>query len=94
MVDPGFGFGKTLEQNYELMRNLNHFSRLFDCPLLVGVSRKRMIYNLLNCTPDEGLNGTTVLHAYSLLNGADMLRVHDVKEAVEAVKLISKIKNM
>jgi len=93
ILDPGFGFGKTLEQNYELMRCLKNFSIFFDCPLLVGISRKSMIYNLLDSTADDSLNGTTVLNAYSLLNGADILRVHDVKAAVEVVKLIDKIKN-
>ena len=92
ILDPGFGFGKTCIQNYELMRNLNRFSLLFDCPLLVGVSRKSMIYELLDCTVAESLNGTTVLNTYSLLNGADILRVHDVKEAVEIVKLVEKLK--
>ena len=93
ILDPGFGFGKTLEQNYELMHCLKNFSIFFDCPLLVGVSRKSMIYNLLNCTAEDSLNGTTVLNAYSLLNGADILRVHDVKAAIEVVKIINKIKN-
>jgi len=92
IIDPGFGFGKTLEQNYQLMRSLKNFTILFDCPLMVGVSRKRMIYNILECTIDESLNGTTVLNTYSLLNGADLLRVHDVRAAVEAVKLVDKLK--
>ena len=91
IIDPGFGFGKTLEQNYELLSNLNHFSLLFECPLCVGISRKRMIYNLLDCSVDESLNGTTVLNAYALLNGADLLRVHEVKAAIEALKLIDKL---
>ena len=93
ILDPGFGFGKTLAQNYALLRNLNQFSLLFDCPLLVGVSRKSMIYNLLDCTVNDSLNGTTVLNTYSLLHGADILRVHDVKEAVETVRLVEKLKN-
>ena len=92
ILDPGFGFGKTLEQNYALMRGLNHFSLLFDCPLLVGVSRKSMIYNLLDCTVADSLNGTTVLNTYALLNGADILRVHDVKEAVEVVRLVGYVR--
>ena len=92
IIDPGFGFSKTLDQNYELMRYLNEFSTLLECPLLVGVSRKSMIYNLLDCTADESLNGTTVLNTFALLNGADILRVHDVKTAVEAIKIIDKIK--
>jgi len=92
ILDPGFGFGKTLEQNYELMRCMKNFSIFFESPILVGISRKSMIYNLLNCTVDESLNGTTVLNTYSLLNGADILRVHDVKAAVEVINLIDKIK--
>lgn len=91
ILDPGFGFSKTLEQNYELMAHLREFG-IFDLPVLVGVSRKRMIYQLLGGTPEESLNGTTALHAYALLNGADILRVHDVKEAVEAVRIVQKIK--
>ncbi|MDR0743401.1 MAG: dihydropteroate synthase [Tannerella sp.] len=92
IVDPGFGFSKTLEQNYELMRHLNEFSTILECPLLVGISRKRMIYDLLGNSAEDGLNGTTVLHTFALLNGADILRVHDVKAAVEAVKVIDKLK--
>lgn len=91
ILDPGFGFSKTLEQNYELMAHLREFG-IFDLPVLVGVSRKRMIYQLLGSTPEESLNGTTALHTYALLNGADILRVHDVKEAVEAVRIVQKIK--
>lgn len=91
ILDPGFGFSKTLEQNYELMAHLREFG-IFDLPILVGISRKRMIYQLLGGTPEESLNGTTALHAYALLNGADILRVHDVKEAVEAVRIVQKIK--
>ncbi len=86
ILDPGFGFGKTLQQNYQLMARLGEF-RLLDCPLLVGVSRKSMIYRLLGCTPEQALNGTTVLHTMALMNGANILRVHDVREAVEAVKI-------
>ncbi len=88
VLDPGFGFSKTLEQNYLLMRHLGDF-RMFGLPLLVGVSRKRMIYQLLGGTPAESLNGTTVLHTYALLNGADILRVHDVRAAVEAVRIVN-----
>ncbi len=90
IIDPGFGFSKSLDQNYELMAALRGFS-IFDLPLLVGVSRKRMISNLLGNTSDESLNGTTVLNTFGLLNGADILRVHDVKEAVEAVKIVGKL---
>ena len=91
ILDPGFGFSKTLEQNYELMAHLREFG-IFDLPILVGISRKWMIYQLLGGSPEESLNGTTALHAYALLNGADILRVHDVKEAVEAVRIVQKIK--
>ena len=91
ILDPGFGFGKTLEHNYQLMNHLEEFS-LFELPLLVGVSRKSMIYKLLGGTPDDALNGTTVLHTISLLKGADILRVHDVKVAVETVKIVQKMK--
>ena len=84
ILDPGFGFSKTLEQNYQLMSHLKEFS-IFELPLLVGVSRKSMIYKLLGGTPADSLNGTTVLNTYALLNGANILRVHDVREAVEAI---------
>lgn len=87
IVDSGFGFSKTIEQNYELLRNLEIFHEL-DRPLLVGISRKSMIYKPLNSTPQEALNGTTVLNTIALLAGASILRVHDVKEAVEAIKLV------
>ena len=92
IIDPGFGFGKTLEHNYELMNHLEEFS-LFELPLLVGVSRKSMIHKLLGITPQEALNGTTVLNSVALLKGADILRVHDVKEAVESVRIIGKMKS-
>ena len=90
IIDPGFGFGKTLEHNYELMNHLEEFS-LFELPLLVGVSRKSMIYKLLGSTPEEALNGTTALHTIALLKGANILRVHDVKEAVESIKIVQKM---
>jgi len=90
IIDPGFGFAKTLEQNYYLLQHLDHFKRL-DCPILVGVSRKSMIYKLLDSSPDEALNGTTALNSVSLLRGANILRVHDVREAVETVKLITQL---
>ena len=86
IIDPGFGFSKTLEQNYELLSKLHLFQHL-DAPILVGVSRKSMIYNLLSTSPKEALNGTSVLNTISLINGANILRVHDVKEATECVKL-------
>lgn len=91
IIDPGFGFGKTLEHNYELMAHLEEFS-LFELPLLVGVSRKSMIYRLLGGTPQDALNGTTVLDTVALMKGADILRVHDVREAVEAVKILTAMK--
>ena len=94
ILDPGFGFGKTLEQNYQLMHRLSDIVGLFpDNPVLVGVSRKSMIYNLLEITPDEALNGTTVLHTLALQAGARILRVHDVREAVEVVRIVGKLKN-
>mgnify|MGYP000696439731 CR=1 FL=1 len=86
ILDPGFGFGKTLAHNYELMNGLEHFQDL-DYPLLVGISRKSMIYKLLDNSPAEALNGTAVLNTISLLKGANILRVHDVREACEAVKI-------
>ena len=86
ILDPGFGFGKTLEQNYFLMKNLSVF-QIFECPILVGISRKSMIYKLLETSPDEALTGTVVLNTLALQQGASILRVHDVREAVEAVKV-------
>ena len=86
ILDPGFGFGKTLAHNYELMNGLEHFQDL-GYPLLVGISRKSMIYKLLGNSPAEALNGTAVLNTVSLLKGANILRVHDVREACEAVKI-------
>lgn len=86
IVDPGYGFSKTLEQNYELMQQ-SELLKLLELPILVGVSRKSMIYKALDTTADNALNGTTFLHAIALTKGASILRVHDVKEAVEAVKL-------
>lgn len=88
IADPGFGFAKTIEQNYELLSCLEAFHAL-DAPLLVGVSRKRMIYTPLNCDADHALNGTTVVNTMALERGAHILRVHDVRSAVEAVKLIT-----
>src|SRR5690606_18517458 len=86
IIDPGFGFAKTLEQNYTLLQNLPYFKTL-DLPILAGLSRKSMIYRLLNITADEALNGTTALNMIALHKGANILRVHDVKEAVECIKL-------
>ena len=92
VVDPGFGFGKTLDDNYRLMAHLEEL-HLLECPLLVGVSRKSKIYKFLGVTPDEALNGTTVLHTIALMKGAHILRVHDVRAAVEAVAITEKLKN-
>ena len=92
ILDPGFGFSKTVDQNYFLMNHLQEFG-LFERPLLVGISRKSMIYRFLGGTPADSLNGTTVLNTLALMNGADILRVHDVKAAVEAVKLVLKTVN-
>ena len=88
VLDPGFGFGKTLEQNYAVMQELERMQML-RLPLLVGVSRKSMIWRLFATTPAEALNGTTVLHTVALMKGAAILRVHDVREAVETIKLVS-----
>lgn len=90
IIDPGFGFSKTMDQNYELMATLRGFS-IFELPLLVGISRKKMIANLLGTTPSDSLNGTTVLNTFALQNGANILRVHDVKEAMEAIKIVKKL---
>jgi dihydropteroate synthase len=86
LLDPGFGFGKTLADNWQLMQEMEKLLVL-ELPLLVGISRKSMIYKVLGCTPAEALNGTTVLHTMALMKGASILRVHDVKEAVECCKL-------
>jgi dihydropteroate synthase len=90
IIDPGFGFAKTLEQNYEVLQKLELFS-ILDLPLLAGVSRKSMIYKTLENSPEEALNGTTVLNTIALQKEAKILRVHDVKEAVECVKLFNKL---
>ncbi|WP_367752781.1 dihydropteroate synthase [Flavobacterium sp. WC2430] len=90
IIDPGFGFAKTLEQNYEVMKKMELFQML-DLPLLVGISRKSMIYKVLGTTANEALNGTTFLNTIGLTKGANILRVHDVKEAVECVKLYEKL---
>jgi dihydropteroate synthase len=89
ILDPGFGFAKTVSQNYELLAKTNLF-RQFGLPILVGISRKRMIWELLDSTPAESLNGTTVLNTLALQQGADILRVHDVKAAAEAIKIHQK----
>ena len=91
LLDPGFGFGKTLEDNYALLAHLEEFSSVFGLPVLVGVSRKSMITRLLGITPAEALNGTTVLNTLCLQKGASILRVHDVRSAVEAVRLVQAV---
>ena len=92
IIDPGFGFAKTIEHNYELLQNLE-LLQFHELPILAGISRKSMIYKTLETSPEEALNGTTFLHAFCLQKGANILRVHDVKEAVECVKLISRLGN-
>ena len=90
ILDPGFGFGKDLEQNFQIMNELEHLQAM-ELPLLVGVSRKSMIYKLLGCTPDDALNGTTILNTIALMKGADILRVHDVREAVECISIVQQL---
>lgn len=92
ILDPGFGFGKTIDHNYELLKNLKTFKEL-GFPILVGISRKSMINKIINTTPENALNGTTVLNTIALLNGANILRVHDVKEANETMELVEYYKN-
>lgn len=90
ILDPGFGFGKTLEQNYQIFAELDKL-QVMELPILVGVSRKSMIHKLLGCTPNESLNGTTVMNTLALMKGASILRVHDVKEAVECCKMVNQL---
>ena len=92
ILDPGYGFAKTLDHNYELLQH-QEMLKVFELPILVGISRKSMIYRLLDCTPQEALNGTTVLNTIAIQKGASILRVHDVKEAVEVTKLCKKMQN-
>ncbi len=92
IIDPGFGFGKTLEHNYQILNNLDAFKYL-KCPILTGTSRKSMIYKLLDTTADNALNGTTITNTMALLNGANILRVHDVKQAIECIKITTFAKN-
>ena len=92
IIDPGFGFAKTLEQNYELLQRMDDFQEL-NVPVLVGMSRKSMIYNLLGITPEEALNGTTIVNTIALMKGAAILRVHDVRSCVEAVTIFEKMKD-
>lgn len=91
IIDPGFGFGKTIEHNYEILKNLKRFKEL-NLPILAGLSRKSMIYNLLETSAEKALNGTSIANTISLLNGANILRVHDVKQAVECIRIYSMIK--
>lgn len=91
IIDPGFGFAKTLDQNYELMRHLPQLAQLLGKPVLVGISRKSMITKLLSVTADEALPGTVALNTFALLNGASILRVHDVEAAVQAVRIVSRL---
>lgn len=91
IIDPGFGFGKTLKHNYEILNKLEEF-QIFQVPMLVGVSRKSMIYKLIGGGPEDALNGTTVIHAIALMKGASLLRVHDVKAAVETVRIFNALK--
>ena len=90
IIDPGFGFGKTIDHNFEILRNLERFKE-FKKPLLAGISRKSMIYKFLNTRPDKALNGTSVLNTIALDNGADILRVHDIIEAKECLALFNKL---
>jgi len=92
VLDPGFGFGKTLDDNYQVMNELERME-MTGLPVLVGISRKSMIYRLLGTTPAEALNGTAVLNTLALMKGASILRVHDVREAVEAVKIVAATKS-
>ena len=92
IIDPGFGFGKTLQQNYELLNRLDSF-KVFQLPVMVGVSRKSMINKLLGTKPEEALNGTSVINTLALMGGADLLRVHDVREAVEAVRIMNMVRS-
>jgi len=92
IIDPGFGFSKNVAQNFELLSKLELFTNL-ELPILAGLSRKSLIYKSLNISPEEALNGTTILNTISLRKGANILRVHDVKEAVECVKLVGRLKN-
>ena len=90
IIDPGFGFGKTIDHNFEILRNLERFKE-FKKPLLAGISRKSMIYKFLNTSPSKALNGTSVLNTIALNNGADILRVHDIIEAKECLALFNKL---
>lgn len=90
IIDPGFGFGKSLDQNYELLQKLKLFSK-FELPILTGISRKSMLYNLFEIEPSESLNATTIANTIAVLNGANILRVHDVKEGMQAIQIVTKL---
>ena len=92
IIDPGFGFGKTLSHNYELLNRLDSF-KVFQLPVMIGVSRKSMIYKLLEARPEDALNGSSVVNTLALMGGADILRVHDVREAVEAVRIMNMVRS-
>ena len=92
IIDPGFGFGKNIMHNYELLNRFDSF-KVFQLPVMAGLSRKSMVWKLLNTTPEEALNGTSVINTMALLGGADILRVHDVKEAMEAIKIYNALKS-
>lgn len=92
IIDPGLGFGKTLDQNYRIINSINRF-RILGHPVLIGASRKSMIYKLLETSAEKALNGTTAVNTIALLNGASIIRVHDVKEAVETIKIVNQLKN-
>lgn len=92
IIDPGFGFGKTIEHNFELLNRLDSF-KVFQLPLLVGVSRKSMIFKLLGANPEEALNGTSVVNTLALMGGADILRVHDVREAAEVIRILNMVRS-
>lgn len=95
ILDPGYGFGKSIEQNYSILSSQQAITELFpDMPLLAGVARKRMIWQFLGTTPGEALNGTTAVNLLALLNGASILRVHDVREAMETVKIFMQVRNI
>lgn len=93
ILDPGFGFGKTIDHNYQLLKELSLF-KFAECPILVGISRKSMIYKLLNNSAQNALNGTTAVNTIALINGADILRVHDVKQAVETIKIVETLNTL
>jgi dihydropteroate synthase len=92
IIDPGFGFGKNIQHNYDLLNRLDSF-KVFQLPVMVGLSRKSMLWKWLGIKPEEALNGTTVANTMALLGGADILRVHDVKEAAEAIEILKALKS-